>query len=161
MKSNKGSDKRWRVLLLPAGLLSPSVVCSAKVTVRGPEGRHQWVQVGLASWYGPRLQGHATASGEPFDEHQLTASHPTLPLGTKVKVTNLRNGRSAIVRIIDRGPVVAHRVIDVSKAAALRLGFTHRGLTPVKSTRNPESGWDFTGFEQNSSDASSAPAEFR
>lgn len=90
------------------------------------------VQYGVASWYGGRCQGRLTASGKPFNEHALTAAHRTLPLGTKVKVTNLRNGRSVILRIIDRGPAVHGRVIDVSRAASRRLGFTHRGLTPVK-----------------------------
>ncbi len=72
------------------------------------------------------------ASGEPFDEHALTAAHRTLPLGTKVTVTNLRNGRAVTVRIKDRGPAIAGRVIDLSKAAAMRLGFVHRGLTFVE-----------------------------
>lgn len=91
------------------------------------------VQYGTASWYGgPREQGRETACGQPFNEHALTAAHRTLPLGTKVRVTNLRNGRSVVVRIKDRGPWVASRVIDVSKAAARRLGFTRKGLAPVK-----------------------------
>lgn len=90
------------------------------------------VQYGVASWYGGKCQGRLTASGKPFNEHALTAAHRTLPLGTKVKVTNLRNGRSVVLRIIDRGPAVRGRVIDVSRAASMRLGFTHRGLTPVR-----------------------------
>ncbi|HEX5484340.1 MAG TPA: septal ring lytic transglycosylase RlpA family protein [Terriglobia bacterium] len=90
------------------------------------------VQYGVASWYGARCQGRLTASGKPFNEHALTAAHRTLPLGTKVKVTNLRNGRSVVLKIIDRGPAIKGRVIDVSRAASRRLGFTHRGLTPVK-----------------------------
>ncbi len=62
-------------------------------------------QCGVASWYGGKEQGHRTASGEPFNEHQLTAAHRTLPFGTRVKVTNLRNGRSVVVKIKDRGPL--------------------------------------------------------
>ena len=90
------------------------------------------VQYGLASWYGPRFQGHLMACGERFDEYAMVAAHPTLPLGAKVEVTNLRSGRSVVVRIMDRGPYVAGRAIDVSKAAAERLRFTHRGLARVR-----------------------------
>ncbi|MGH9432641.1 MAG: septal ring lytic transglycosylase RlpA family protein [Terriglobia bacterium] len=90
------------------------------------------VQYGLASWYGQRFQDHLTASGVPFNKHELTGAHRTLPLGTRVKVTNLKNGRSVVVRINDRGPRVRGRIIDLSLAAARRIGFVHRGITPVK-----------------------------
>jgi rare lipoprotein A len=90
------------------------------------------VQVGVASYYGSWHRGHITASGVPFDDRKLTAAHRTLPLGTHVQVTNLKNGRSVVVKINDRGPYVRHRLIDVSAAAARALGFTHRGVTPVK-----------------------------
>lgn len=96
--------------------------------------RHQRVQRGVASWYGPGCQGRQTANGETFDEHKLTAANRTLPLGSRVRVTNLRNGRSVVVRINDRGPWVYTRLIDLSKAAAERLGFRSYGLTPVKIT---------------------------
>lgn len=92
---------------------------------------HQ-VEYGTASWYGAKDQGRTMACGKPFNEHALTAAHRTLPLGTKVKVTDLRNGRSVIVRIRDRGPAIESRLIDLSRAAARRLGFTHNGLAPVK-----------------------------
>jgi rare lipoprotein A len=92
------------------------------------------VQFGLASWYGPGFQRHITASGASFDDRELTAAHRTLRLGTKVKVTNLNNGRSVVVRVTDRGPWIRGRLIDVSRAAAERLGFKHRGLAPVKVT---------------------------
>lgn len=92
----------------------------------------QTVQYGIASWYGDHEQGRLMACGEPFDEDALTAAHRTLPLGAKVTVTNLQNGRSVTVRIKDRGPAIANRVIDLSKGAAARLGFVHRGLTPVR-----------------------------
>lgn len=72
------------------------------------------------------------ADGEPFNENALIAAHRSLPLGTQVTVTNLRNGRSVTVRIKDRGPALTSRVIDLSKAAAMRLGFLNRGLTPVQ-----------------------------
>ena len=90
------------------------------------------VQVGVASWYGVEHRGRPTASGVPFDDRQLTAAHRTLPLGTRVKVTNLRNGRSIVVKINDRGPVPRRRLIDVSRIAAERLGFKHQGLAPVE-----------------------------
>jgi len=88
-------------------------------------------QVGIASWYGDYFQGKETASGEPYDMRDFTAAHPTLPLGTFVKVTNLRNGRMVVVRINDRGPVVEGRIIDVSYNAARALGFKERGLQKV------------------------------
>jgi rare lipoprotein A len=84
---------------------------------------------GVASYYS---QGVTTASGEPFDRHAMTAAHPTLPFGTEVKVTNLSNGRSAMVRINDRGPFKPGRIIDVSEAAAEALGMQGRGLAPVR-----------------------------
>src|SRR5271156_6330671 len=89
-------------------------------------------QVGTASWYGVQFQGRQTASGEPFDMLDFTAAHPSLPLGTFVKVTNLRNGRAVVVRINDRGPVVDGRIIDVSYNAARALGFKESGLQTVR-----------------------------
>jgi rare lipoprotein A len=87
---------------------------------------------GTASWYGPRFDGRTTASGERFDEDALTAAHETLPLGTRVRVTNLRNGRTVLVRINDRGPRYRGRVIDLSRAAAAELGMIHPGTAPVR-----------------------------
>jgi len=89
-------------------------------------------QVGTASWYGDYFQGKQTASGEPYDMNDLTAAHPTLPLGTFVRVTNLRNGKAVVVRINDRGPVVDGRIIDVSSNAARVLGFKQRGVQRVR-----------------------------
>ena len=94
--------------------------------------KSQPYQVGTASWYGDYFQGKPTASGEPFDMHDFTAAHPSLPLGTFVRVTNLRNGKVAVVRINDRGPVVDGRIIDVSYNAARALGFKERGLQKVR-----------------------------
>ncbi|MEP7083897.1 MAG: septal ring lytic transglycosylase RlpA family protein [Betaproteobacteria bacterium] len=87
---------------------------------------------GLAAYYSSRLQGRKTASGKPFDQNALTAAHPTLPFGSQVKVTNIKNGRSVIVRINDRGPTQAGRVIDLSRAAANRLGIRRGGMAQVK-----------------------------
>lgn len=90
------------------------------------------VQRGLATFYGAEQQGGPTASGERFDRNQLTAAHRTLPLGTRVRVTNTRNGRSVEVRINDRGPYGGHgRIIDVSEAAARRLDMIDAGVVPV------------------------------
>jgi len=93
----------------------------------------RWVRPfkGRASWYGPRFAGRRTASGERFDPRKLTAAHKTLPLGTRVRVTNLHNGRSVLVRINDRGPYVGGRVIDLSQAAARQLGMLRRGVASV------------------------------
>jgi rare lipoprotein A len=84
---------------------------------------------GLASFYG---EGSQTASGEKFDGHKLTAAHPTLPFGTRVRVTNIANGRSVTVRINDRGPFVSGRAVDVSYSAAQTLGMTEQGIAKVK-----------------------------
>ncbi len=88
--------------------------------------------VGVASWYGEDFDGNPTASGETFDMNALTAASPDLPLGTKVEVTNLRNNRSLIVRVNDRGPFITGRFLDLSRAAAERLGFLNAGLAQVQ-----------------------------
>lgn len=87
---------------------------------------------GPASWYGPGFHGRKTASGERYNQNALTAAHRTLPFGTNVSVTNLENGKSVIVRINDRGPYVRGRIIDLSKAAAIKIGLTGRGVADVK-----------------------------
>jgi rare lipoprotein A len=88
-------------------------------------------EIGTASWYGAEHQGKLTASGEAFDKNKLTAAHPGLPLGTTVKVTNLDNQESTLLRINDRGPGVPGRIIDVSWEAARKLGFIAAGLASV------------------------------
>lgn len=87
-----------------------------------PGTRTRFLQEGLAVWYGPGFHGRRTASGEPYDMHALTAAHPTLPFGTRVRVTNLKNGRSVVVRINDRGPFGGRYIIDLSYAAAKAIG---------------------------------------
>ena len=87
---------------------------------------------GDATWYGREHQGRLTKSGEPFDMHKLTAAHPTLPIGTHLLVTNLKNGRSVQVRVNDRGPGAPGRIIDLSYAAAETLGYVQAGLIPVR-----------------------------
>lgn len=86
---------------------------------------------GWASWYGPGFDGNTSASGEIFDQNDLTAAHRDLPFGTRVKVTNLDNGVSVVVRINDRGPFIEDRIIDLSAGAAEVLGITHSGVAPV------------------------------
>lgn len=93
---------------------------------------HHWYEFGIASWYGHLFQGRKTASGEPYNENALTCAQRQLPLGSLIRVTNLRNHRSVVVRVNDRGPVPHDRLIDLSRAAAEKLGFSHRGLAPVK-----------------------------
>lgn len=92
-------------------------------------GNHQ--MTGTASWYGSKFNGKRTASGERFNMNALTAAHPTLPFNTRLRVTNLENGRRCIVRVNDRGPFTGGRIIDVSRAAARKLDFETAGLAKV------------------------------
>jgi rare lipoprotein A len=103
-----------------------SVVVTPKLRVVGR------VKSGFASWYGKMWQGKLTASGQPYDMNELTAAHRTLPFGSKVKVTDLRNRRSVVVTITDRGPVPEDRVIDLSLGAAKELRMVGKGVDPVR-----------------------------
>lgn len=94
-------------------------------------------QEGLASWYGGKFQGRQTASGEIFDTNELTAAHKTLAFGTVVKVTNLENGKSTVVRINDRGPFIPGRIIDLSRAAAVAIGAAGKGVAKVRIEELP------------------------
>ncbi|NVJ51756.1 MAG: septal ring lytic transglycosylase RlpA family protein [Gammaproteobacteria bacterium] len=87
---------------------------------------------GVASWYGTKFHGERTSSGEPYDMYTMTAAHKTLPLPTYARVTNLANGRQVVVKINDRGPFKEGRIIDLSYAAAVKLGFHHLGTTQVE-----------------------------
>ncbi len=87
---------------------------------------------GIASWYGPNFHGKRTSSGEIYDMHKFTAAHKTLPMNTIVRVTNLNNGKSTVVRINDRGPFVKNRIIDLSYAAAKKIEMTGSGTAPVE-----------------------------
>jgi rare lipoprotein A len=109
---------------------SPDTPQHINATTEDSNARHHWRQFGRASWYGSAFQGQATASGEPFNMNSMTCAHRSLPLGATVLVTNLRNHRSVLVRVNDRGPVPESRVVDLSYAAAKLLGF--RGLAPVR-----------------------------
>jgi len=90
-----------------------------------------WTQKGIASWYGPNFHGRYTSNGEIYNMYAMTAAHKTLPMNTMVKVTNLRNNKSVIVRINDRGPFVRGRIIDLSYAAGKKLGLDVTGTAPV------------------------------
>lgn len=104
-----------------------------EVTVRtGDDGQPVVEQLGEASFYGDGFHGKKTASGERFDQNDLTAAHPSLPLGTNATVTNLETGNSVDVKINDRGPHAKGRDIDLSKGAAKELGMTKDGVAPVK-----------------------------
>ena len=97
-----------------------------------------YVQHGVASWYGPGFHGRKTASGERFNQYELTAAHKKLPLGTKARVTNLNNGKTIEVEINDRGPYARGRILDLSKAAADRLGMKKAGTTRVRVEVNED-----------------------
>src|SRR5229473_3135578 len=111
---------------VPAKLVYQAKMASKKSVAKKP------YQVGTASWYGQDFVGKPTASGEPYDMYDMTAAHPTLPLGSYVKVTNLRNGRAVVVRVNDRGPIIAGRIIDLSYGAAEVLKFEDHGLQKVR-----------------------------
>jgi rare lipoprotein A len=93
-----------------------------------------YVERGVASWYGPTFHGGSTSSGEAYDMYGMTAAHKTLPLPTYVRVTNLKNGKSVVVRVNDRGPFVANRLIDLSYTAAAKLDMLREGTTLVEVT---------------------------
>ncbi|MBI4527681.1 MAG: septal ring lytic transglycosylase RlpA family protein [Deltaproteobacteria bacterium] len=116
-------------------LLSFLMACSLPPTIAkipSPPSPIVATQAGIASWYGPGFHGRPTASGVIYDQHELTAAHQTLPLGTRVMVTNLNNKRSVEVSINDRGPFLKGRIIDLSYAAAQSLGMIRPGTIPVR-----------------------------
>jgi rare lipoprotein A len=120
-----------RALLVTLGLIGLLLVPPPYFAAGGPSNTKQ---VGLASWYGQRHEGRKMANGERFRRGQLTAAHRSLPLGTKVKVTNLRTKQHVVVKINDRGPYGGgkSRVIDLSEAAAKRIGIHERGTEWVQ-----------------------------
>jgi rare lipoprotein A len=120
-----------------ANSFMPALLLAVAIAPLSVEAHHyRRVQLGLASYYGAEFRGQETASGEIYDQHELVAAHRTLPLGSVVRVTNLENGRTVKLRVIDRGPYGRNRrkgcIIDVSTAAARRLGFIRAGLTRVR-----------------------------
>ncbi len=117
------------LLALSTSNIAKSATATAPTSAQ-PEVKKHWYQIGRASWYGGGFQGRETASGENYNMTDLTCAHRSLPLGTLVRVTNLLNHKSVVVRVNDRGPYLASRVIDLSYAAAHFLGFD--GTTPVR-----------------------------
>lgn len=97
-----------------------------------PQEYDRFVETGIASWYGPGFHGKSTANGERFDTHELTAAHRVLPMPSLVRVTNLENGRSLVLRVNDRGPYAHNRIIDVSQKGAELLGFKNKGTAKVR-----------------------------
>lgn len=128
----------WKALAACAGFALLAACQSAPPPPPAPipptatDERPQFMQVGFASWYGPGFHGNQTADGERFDMNALTAAHRTLPFNSYVRVTDLATGRSVIVRINDRGPYEAHRIIDLSARAARELGITDDGTARVR-----------------------------
>ena len=127
----------WRSITLGmtltvlAGCTTPTFMGGAgRDTTPSYDGHYN--ESGEASYYGAKHHGKKTASGERFDQNQLTAAHRTLPFGTRVRVTNLDNNKSVVVRINDRGPYSRKRLIDVSKSAAEQLGMLRSGVAPVR-----------------------------
>ncbi len=124
-------ERQQALLVCPPPQDSESGHQSGKIPSRGERPAN--ILQGLASWYGGTdgLHGSLTASGEPFDENALTAAHKTLPFGTRVRVTFLKTGKSVTVRINDRGPFIAGRIIDLSRAAAVEIGIQSFGVGTV------------------------------
>jgi rare lipoprotein A len=121
-------------LVVVASLLwmAPAFAGSQGAKVQSKTKKLKTQYVGTASWYGEQRQGRKMANGQPFDRHKLTAASWYFPLGTKVRVVNVKNGESVVVTITDRGPNLRlHRIVDLSEAAAERLGYVGQGLTPV------------------------------
>ncbi|HET7497152.1 MAG TPA: septal ring lytic transglycosylase RlpA family protein [Candidatus Eisenbacteria bacterium] len=127
--------RRILALALMVGLV-PGCAGSRSIPIAvapsGSEERLAFKEEGYASYYGREHHGRRTASGERFDAGRLTAAHRTLPFGTRVRVTNLDNGRKVVVTVTDRGPFRRHRVIDVSRRAAEDLGFLREGTARVR-----------------------------
>ena len=111
---------------------APTSSIHVKSAVRNQVGKTKPYQVGTASWYGKKFEGKETASGEPYNMYDMTAAHLTLPMGSYVKVTNLRNGKAVVVRVNDRGPIVPGRIIDLSYGAAQVLQMRAHGLQRVR-----------------------------
>ena len=131
---NRGLFKLYGWLGLAASTVTVLVLCAA--SAQGDAPAHKRIQHGLASFYGPGFHGEETASGEIFNQRQMVAAHRTLPLGTVVRVINLENRRTVVLRVVDRGPYGRNfrrgTIIDVSLGAARRLGFIKDGLVRVR-----------------------------
>lgn len=109
---------------------------------QGPQQKpkRHWYQIGRASWYGRHFQGKATASGESYNMNLLTCAHRSLPIGSLIRVTNLKNERSVVVRVNDRGPILENRIVDLSYAAARSLDMDDGGVAPVRLEKVKDGG---------------------
>jgi rare lipoprotein A len=116
----------------PATIVNPTPAPAPSAPQAPPPEQPYFTQSGLASLYGPKQQGNRTASGEPLDIHAMTAAHRNLPFQTIVRVTAPSTGKTVKVRINDRGPFIAGRIVDLSEAAAIALGIAARGTAPVR-----------------------------
>jgi rare lipoprotein A len=133
--SASGKDGKPAVTATHAfGVTPPSGKANVKVTVR-PK---RWFQTGVASWYGTKFQGRTTAGGERFDMNGMTCAHRSLPLGTWLRVTNLKNHKTTYVRVNDRGPVLEDRIVDLSFAAAQSLGMGGLGQVKLEPVSNSD-----------------------
>ena len=137
------SRKYMKYLVLPVlaaciTLAAPEKISRQKICFSDPF----WTlgEVGRASWYGDPFHGRVTANGEIYNMYELTAAHRALPFGTQIRVTNIRNARSVVLRVNDRGPYISGRFLDVSYGAATALNFVGSGVVPVKAevVRFPE-----------------------
>jgi rare lipoprotein A len=120
-----------KTLSLVAVVLVSGVSGSISASAAGKNSGQKAVS-GAASWYGGQFHGRTTANGERYNMNDLTAAHRSLPFGTKVRVTNVKNGKSVVVRINDRGPYVGKRVIDLSRGAAQKVSMIGSGVAPVR-----------------------------
>lgn len=136
-----GRPVAWLVIVAAwlALLALPTACGSSKPPTKKRDGvtqaRNPNLQRGKASWYGGKHHGGPTASGERYNKRAMTAAHKTWPMGTRVRVTNLKNGRSVVLRINDRGPYVKGRIIDVSEVAAEQLDMIDAGVVPCAVER--------------------------
>jgi rare lipoprotein A len=129
-RCRRGFGRAWVPRLAASVILAGLLTACATPRVR--ESLPGSVQTGYASWYGKWHSGRRTTSGEIYDMNELTAAHPTFPMGTRLTVTNLKNGRSVTVRVNDRGPAVEGRILDLSYAAARELDALADGVVPVR-----------------------------
>jgi rare lipoprotein A len=128
-------------ILKPTSTVNPIPIIKSNPTARpNPTARHtvrnrskHWLEVGVASWYGGKFQGRKTAGGEIYDMYRMTCAHPSLPLGTWLRVTNMHNHKTTFVRVNDRGPVLEGRIVDLSFAAARVLGLEGIGRVKLES----------------------------
>ncbi len=160
-----GSRLSLCVLSIIACFLLASCASKPKSTVRGTntytvrgdtyhplQTGEGYIEEGIASWYGPGFHGKKTANGERYNQNALTAAHKTLPLGTVVRVTNLENDESVVLRVNDRGPFKYDRIIDVSRRAARILGMHDSGTARVRVVALSEGGKKFSTPRASDSD---------